>query len=367
MKFRLLILLLSFVFGCSNQKEASFIRVEGNITSLPDTKLYLVDAKKWKTPVDSAECKDGHFVFHVKTDSSFYPWMAAIHFINNGDIDHPQRFQFRNQLLGADSLQYLRDAFYIEPGGANITGRYGSSPWLRISAGIETELYFQNQFTDIGWMGDKDSVKRNNKMNLLKEAIAAQPGSFFLLQSIFGSKEQYSREELITLLNFFNDTIRRSGIFKQFSDYLSVRPGRGEAYPVILLKAPDDKAYPLIDSTAGVNMLVFWASWCMPCRKEIPQLKTLYQKYSGKGVRFVSISIDIDKEQWRHALRQERLPWQQFLIEKEKIETIENIFNFTTIPFVVFTDNNGKELGRISDYDPENAARYDSVLKKYSR
>ena len=107
--------------------------------------------------------------------------MAAIHFINNGDIDHPQRFQFRNQLLGADSLQYLRDAFIYWAGRSKYYRRYGSSPWLRIKRRHRNgAIFFQNQFTDIGWMGDKDSVKRNNKMNLLKEAIAAQPGSFFL-------------------------------------------------------------------------------------------------------------------------------------------------------------------------------------------
>lgn len=368
MKPLLLITIAFFFFSCgSNKEERSFITIEGNVSGLPDTKLYLVDAKKWKAPLDSAECKSGRFVFHIQKDSSFYPWMAAIHFTTNGDTEHPKRFQFRNHWLGADSIQYLRDAFFVEQGGAVITGTYGSSPWLRISSGGETDLYFKNQFTDIGWMGDKDTAKRNAKMNLLKEAITRNPGSFFLLQSMYDSKEQYSKEELTALTNLFNDTIHLSDAFRQFSSYLSVRPGTSEAYPLIELESSDNKSQPLIDTAAPLNMLVFWASWCAPCRKEIPQLKTLYKKYAGSGVRFVSISIDTDTGQWRNALQQERLPWRQFIIAKERIEAVENIFNFTTIPLVVFTDNKGKELGRISDYDPLNAARYDSVLKKYSR
>ena len=62
-------------------------------------------------------------------------------------------------------------------------------------------------------------------------------------------------------------------------------------------------------------MIDFWASWCNPCRKEIPNLKKLYAQYSGKGFEIVSISIDQKKADWEKALKEEGLPWPNFLDE----------------------------------------------------
>ena len=75
---------------------------------------------------------------------------------------------------------------------------------------------------------------------------------------------------------------------------------------VSLSELRQGKKYVLID---------FWASWCNPCRKEIPNLKKLYAQYSGKGFEIVSISIDQKKPDWEKALKEEGLTWPNFLDE----------------------------------------------------
>ena len=67
-----------------------------------------------------------------------------------------------------------------------------------------------------------------------------------------------------------------------------------------------NKKYILID---------FWASWCKPCRKEIPNLKKLYELYAAKGFQIISISIDKRKDkEWQHkVLDEEQLSWPNFL------------------------------------------------------
>ena len=75
---------------------------------------------------------------------------------------------------------------------------------------------------------------------------------------------------------------------------------------VSLSELRQGKKYVLID---------FWASWCNPCRKEIPNLKKLYAQYSGKGFEIVSISIDQKKADWKKALKEEGLTWPNFLDE----------------------------------------------------
>ncbi len=313
--------------------------------------------------MDSATIRDGSFEFRIKADSSFVPYRAALHYWYRDDSVKPVRLQYRNHLLNENPAPQT-DVFYLEKGETTISG---TQPFLSIRSGKETELLFQNQFMDIGWMGDRDTAERNKKMNRLEMEIQQNPSSVFLLESIYENRVQYSKTEMMGLLSLFTPDIQISGAGKMFNSYLSLRPDAGSAYPNLQLVSAYGNRRPVIDSSATLNMLVFWASWCGPCIKEMPQLKELYEKYSDKGLKIVSISIDLDTANWREALKRYQLNWPQVIIDKEKIQTVEDIFNFTTIPFLVFTDNKGNEIARYADYDEANSQRYETLIKKYIR
>ena len=56
-------------------------------------------------------------------------------------------------------------------------------------------------------------------------------------------------------------------------------------------------------------LLEFWASWCGPCRVEIPHMKEAYSRYRDEGFEIVSFTIDNDRLDWEEASAEEELPW----------------------------------------------------------
>lgn len=56
-------------------------------------------------------------------------------------------------------------------------------------------------------------------------------------------------------------------------------------------------------------LVEFWASWCGPCRAEIPHMKKAYENFKNKGFEIVSFSLDHEKERWIKASKEEKLPW----------------------------------------------------------
>ncbi|WP_278365611.1 TlpA disulfide reductase family protein [Phocaeicola barnesiae] len=89
-----------------------------------------------------------------------------------------------------------------------------------------------------------------------------------------------------------------------------------------------NKKYILID---------FWASWCKPCRKEIPNLKKLYELYAAKGFQIISISIDKKEKEWQKALDEEQLSWPNFLDNGE----VASLYKVKFIPTMYLIDEQG--------------------------
>ncbi len=113
--------------------------------------------------------------------------------------------------------------------------------------------------------------------------------------------------------------------------------------PGFTLPDRDDKELSFAELSKGkkITLIDFWASWCNPCRKSIPQLKEIYKDFADKGLEIVSVSIDKKKADWIKALDAEQLPWPCVIDTKN---VFGNDYKGRAVPTFILVDANGMVL-----------------------
>ncbi|HEY0768436.1 MAG TPA: TlpA disulfide reductase family protein [Steroidobacteraceae bacterium] len=69
-------------------------------------------------------------------------------------------------------------------------------------------------------------------------------------------------------------------------------PGVGEPAPALIAPQLDGRMFDLAALRGKVVIVNFWASWCSPCRAEMPLLDSFYQRYHGRGLELLGVSVD---------------------------------------------------------------------------
>lgn len=119
-----------------------------------------------------------------------------------------------------------------------------------------------------------------------------------------------------------------------------VKPGKPA--PSFLLKDLSGKEYTLEDFSGNYLLLDFEASWCKPCKIEIPFLIESYEKYSSKGLNIISVNLDKTRELWVKDKTTENLPWKMLSDLTAFDGELTKNYGITSIPRIFLIDPKGK-------------------------
>ncbi|PWN62486.1 TlpA family protein disulfide reductase [Chryseobacterium viscerum] len=352
-----LIILLTCIYSC-NKKQT--VRIVGDIPNLPDGIMYLWTGTMLDK-IDSVQTIKGHFEINHDFKEKLPIYIGIFH----RDKKNVQRvFGFITNVPKWGSPTFMSDPLITIKGNmeeytpVNFTPSpsviFVNSP--RIKAGKQTEALYNTG----------DAIFTNNSpdnIDVIKEKIKKYPYSYHILYNIIGNKTVFNTTQTDELLNLFDEEVKQSNPYKKLLKY------NNKAKEIGNIKMPElensnGKKVSVLDKNYKKHLLVFWASWCGPCRMEIPMLKKEYEKYN-KDVEFISISIDEENNAWKKALSEEKMSWKQFIINSENpaYNDLQILFKFNnTIPYTILIDNNMKVLSSSTGLSSEE--EFNRVINK---
>ena len=167
------------------------------------------------------------------------------------------------------------------------------------------------------WPGNQYSME----LPQLQALAAKVPAEFKEVPSI---AKLLSRIEVLT----------KTAVGQKFTDFTLPSP---EGTPVKLSDIIAKNKYTLVD---------FWASWCGPCRAEMPNVVAAYKEYNKKGFGIVGVSLDSDAEAWKKAIKDMGMTWDHMSDVKGWQCEGAALYGVNSIPATVLVAQDGTIIAR---------------------
>ncbi len=395
-RFTALICLTISLVSCQKSPSELFI-LEGQVENLKDSTTIelayysMINNKRQRT-IDSAIVINGKFRFEGKIQELtaaqlYFPDIAAARIYMEPtkmelwiDRNAPYAYKLSGTKVEVENRDLRK---YTGPLDKNIFQNLTSTlneikqyNLLKENAPDRDSLknVINNHFAEINiYKGAKDSVLYNFISQHPSYQIA--PDLLYLLLE----QGTFDVETIKPLYSILPTPIKNSLIGKFTADKIKEEENKknssvGGIAPDFTRESSSGKSIRLSDfRNKNYVLLDFWASWCIPCLKEIPNVKKLYGKYQSKGLEVIGVSLDDDKSSWLEAVNKQNLnEWPQILSKEQQDQSVfekddlSEIYNFDGIPFYVLIDKNGKVIERWEHIGEEQQLKLSNIFESIS-
>ena len=334
--------------------QAGKFHVYGNLSNAPALGIvYLLkgetpssDASKWII-IDSVKASKGKF--HI-TGSVPQPDFYCIVFKDN------KRCPF---ILENGQPIYI-DGDYNNLLFANVKGTKNNLIYKALIKKQEPLIGLMNAYADSAGMAldKKDTAlydkyaSLNQKMakninDLNVQNIKENSRTFFSLDQMQHYYTRFSKEEIRSYYNNLPAGLKNTSQAKILF-YKVFKSNNGQE------KASLFYDFPLIDTSyreisynnflGNYVLLDFWASWCKPCIKNLPDIKNIYSKFGNKNFKIISVSLDENSDSWKKQVIKDSSGWLQVSDLKGWQGLPVKFFKIDGIPRYVLLDTTGKVI-----------------------
>ena len=185
----------------------------------------------------------------------------------------------------------------------------------------------------------------NSAILKFAEANASSLAGFYAINLL--NPSEYEQEVVAysdKIKNNFNNNAAVKEFLKKMAALKSVQVG--QPAPKFTIKGLDGKAISLNDFKGKYVLIDFWASWCMPCRQENPNLVRAYSQFKDKNFTVLGISIDKDVTAWKKAIADDKLTWAHAGELNDFEGATVRLYQVESIPSSFLIDPNGKIVAK---------------------
>lgn len=345
-----LLLLPLFFAGCDNALQKDGYTVTGTINQPVDDYVYLQRKEKGVlTTVDSVIPEGQKFRF-------------------TGDISFPEVYYLNvpaTKSLVPFFLENSEITIDLDVKNIDKTRISGSEPqndyegYLNALEKYDYEIkeaYTLSRNADNFGKADKvefyDSVidaTYENKRQFIKDFILTNNDKVVSPYIAFRNSYQFDLEELRMMRENFDESLKPSVDLALLDEYIGIltRVDIGQPFVTFAMQDTTGIYVPLADFIGEDYLLIdFWASWCGPCRRENPNLVSIYDDFHDKGFEILGVSFDTSKEKWMKAIEDDGLDWPQVSDLRGWDNAAGRLYGIRSIPANVLLDKDGYIIDR---------------------
>ena len=189
------------------------------------------------------------------------------------------------------------------------------------STGKDALLAIEAKATEVEshwYLAGRDGDAQTKVVNEIQKLDTRHPDSDSLTALTFRMSRSASSKALFDRLQDIVKNTMTSTVAAEISKSLAAanaaaeKKSSNENKPLVIAgKTVDGKAFTTADWKGKVVLVDFWATWCVPCRRELPRVEKAYSQFHGKGLEIVGVSNDFDADALRKFVASEPMPWPQ--------------------------------------------------------